>query len=285
MTLNEIIKKVASITKVPEKLIRAVIQVESGGRHNVVSNKGAIGLMQLMPSTAKELGVNPYDPYENVLGGAMYLKKLYDMFGDWKLALAAYNAGPGAVKKYGGIPPYKETQNYVKKVMALYNPSKANIKDYIDYDMVSKFAKDLEKLRINALLPTIRNIIDNNLINRPITDVVNRRIAPIISGNTPISYPRYLPPPPPQPQFPVQRLPLTPSTTARPEPLPFTPITQPQFQLLSSEPDYTLLLNEIIKNLATRVPMYFERRVPPVSRIVPLPPPPKAYPNDLMYPY
>ena len=92
------------------------MQVESGGKQSARSKKGAIGLTQLMPSTAKELGVNPYDPWQNLLGGARYLRQQYERFGDWSKALAAYNAGPGRVEK-GNIP--KETQRYVQKVLAL----------------------------------------------------------------------------------------------------------------------------------------------------------------------
>lgn len=99
---------------VPADLFLRLVQQESGFRHSARSHKGAIGLAQLMPGTARKLGVNPHDPYENLDGGARYLKMQYRAFGSWRLALAAYNAGPAAVQKYNGVPPYKETRNYVR---------------------------------------------------------------------------------------------------------------------------------------------------------------------------
>lgn len=99
---------------VPEDLFLRLVQQESNWNARARSHKGAIGLAQLMPGTAAYLGVNPHDPYENLDGGARYLAEQYRTFRSWRLALAAYNAGPGAVQKHGGVPPYKETRNYVK---------------------------------------------------------------------------------------------------------------------------------------------------------------------------
>lgn len=98
---------------VPEDLFLRLVQQESGWNARAVSHKGAIGLAQLMPQTAALLGVDPNDPLQNLDGGARYLREQYETFGDWRLALAAYNAGPGAVRQHGGIPPYDETRNYV----------------------------------------------------------------------------------------------------------------------------------------------------------------------------
>lgn len=104
---------------IPEDLFLRLVQQESGWNPAAKSHKGALGLAQLMPETARVLRVNPHDPYQNLDGGARYLKLQYRAFGNWRLALAAYNAGPGAVKKYGGIPPFKETKNYVKVIAGL----------------------------------------------------------------------------------------------------------------------------------------------------------------------
>ncbi len=104
-------------------LISAVIKVESNWNSRAVSQKGAKGLMQLMPATAREMNVgNPFNPEENIDGGTKYLRYLLDRFnGDLELALAAYNAGPASIRKYGGIPPIRETQLYVKQVLKIYN--------------------------------------------------------------------------------------------------------------------------------------------------------------------
>ncbi|WP_085836404.1 lytic transglycosylase domain-containing protein [Aquimixticola soesokkakensis] len=102
---------------VPEELFLRLVQQESGWNASAKSHKGAIGLAQLMPDTARVLGVNPNNPSENLDGGARYLKMMHAKFGSWRLALAAYNAGPGAVEKYNGVPPYRETKNYVLRIM------------------------------------------------------------------------------------------------------------------------------------------------------------------------
>lgn len=120
----DIIRRHATSYQLEEALVKAVIKVESDYQPRVVSRKGAQGLMQLIPQTAKDLKVsNPFDPYENIRGGSEYLRMMLDLFNnDVELALAAYNSGPNTVKRYGGIPPYDETQKYVKKV-----------KRYLDY--------------------------------------------------------------------------------------------------------------------------------------------------------
>ncbi|MBM9595648.1 lytic transglycosylase domain-containing protein [Roseitranquillus sediminis] len=101
---------------VPEDLFLRLVQQESGWNPDAVSHKGAIGLAQLMPTTAVRLGVDARDPRQNLEGGARYLRGQYETFRSWPLALAAYNAGPGAVTRYGGVPPYRETQGYVRAI-------------------------------------------------------------------------------------------------------------------------------------------------------------------------
>ncbi len=102
---------------VPEELFARLVQQESGWNPRAKSHKGAMGLAQLMPMTARSLGVDAWNPQENLEGGARYLARQYREFGSWRLALAAYNAGPEAVKKHGGVPPYRETKNYVRKIL------------------------------------------------------------------------------------------------------------------------------------------------------------------------
>jgi soluble lytic murein transglycosylase-like protein len=113
----DVAKAAAAKHGVPEDLFLRLVQQESGWNPGAVSVKGATGLAQLMPGTAEILGVDINDPEANLEGGARYLRMMYDKFGSWKLALAAYNAGPGAVEQHDGIPPYAETENYVKAIL------------------------------------------------------------------------------------------------------------------------------------------------------------------------
>lgn len=102
---------------IPEDLFLRLVRQESGWNPAARSVKGAMGLAQLMPGTARVLGVDPKDPVQNLEGGARYLAQQYRRFGSWRLALAAYNAGPGAVERHGGVPPYRETRNYVRVIL------------------------------------------------------------------------------------------------------------------------------------------------------------------------
>lgn len=134
-SLDQIFEKASQKYGVPVNLLKAIGKQESNFNPKAESRCGAQGIMQLMPATAKGLGVtDSFDPEQNIMAGAKYIAskiKKYD--GDVKLALAAYNAGSGNVAKYGGIPPFKETQNYVKKVMGYYNQSDVKIADKYNY--------------------------------------------------------------------------------------------------------------------------------------------------------
>lgn len=148
---EELVQEHSQKQSLRPELVRAVIQVESGFDPRATSPKGAMGLMQLMPDTARSLGVgNAYDPEENIRGGTAYLRQLLNKYGSEQLALAAYNAGPGAVDKYDGVPPYRETKDYVRKVGSKAGASRGAPKrtvlykwfEIIDDRIVPKFTQD-----------------------------------------------------------------------------------------------------------------------------------------------
>ena len=130
---SEWIRQAATLYQIPEELVRAVIKCESDYDPRAVSPAGAIGLMQMIPETAMRMQVrDPFDPRENIFGGTRYLRVLANTFnGDLELTIAAYNAGEGAVARYGGIPPYEETQNYVVNVVSYYRKYRTNRGDVV----------------------------------------------------------------------------------------------------------------------------------------------------------
>ena len=128
--IKKILKRYCQIYNVDYYLAYSILKVESNFNPNAISKKGAKGLMQIVPVTQRELKIfSPFDPEENIEGGVRYLRKLMDRFGRIEVVIAAYNAGPNAVIKYNGIPPYRETKDYVKKVLRLYKRLKN--KNYI----------------------------------------------------------------------------------------------------------------------------------------------------------
>lgn len=146
--LEEIFEKAAQTYNISVDLLKAVAKAESNFDPDCVSSSGAMGIMQLMPGTAKELGVSDaFDPEQNIMGGAKYLAENLEIYnGNVSLALAAYNAGRGNVSKYGGIPPFKETQNYVKKVLS-YMGENINVPDI----EVTSTEEDSEKTLVSTV--------------------------------------------------------------------------------------------------------------------------------------
>lgn len=164
--LETLVKQYAKQYGVQENLLHAIIKMESSGNVNAVSHAGASGLMQLMPATAAEMGVTDiFDPAQNIAGGTQYIARMLELFdGDLRLALAGYNAGPEAVRRHGGIPPYKETQNYVKRVTSYYTA--------------------LEGGAPNVSRPTIRQLRDNAAAQAALEQDEERYIVHFKSGLT-----------------------------------------------------------------------------------------------------
>ena len=160
--LDSIFDAAAKKYNLPVDLLKAVAKVESNFRADATSGCGAMGIMQLMPGTAKSLGVtDAYDPVQNIMGGAKYLRQMLDQFdGNTEFALAAYNAGPGNVTKYNGIPPFEETQNYVEKVMG-YSGNEITAGSV---STVSNTASDLQNVLLAAADISDKESLSLNLL-------------------------------------------------------------------------------------------------------------------------
>lgn len=152
-TVKESIVKHSIELGIDPALALSIAKSESGFKHELKSSYGAVGVFQLMPSTAKKLGVNPYYLSDNIKGGLMYYKMMYNMFGSTELALAAYNAGPGNVKKYNSIPPFKETKRFVSSIMTEYNNQKVN-PDPAIVSAKSKKVQSVNKVTAKPVTPT-----------------------------------------------------------------------------------------------------------------------------------
>lgn len=154
-SVKESIVKCSLELGVDPALALSIAKSESGFRHDSRSRHGAVGVYQLMPSTAKRLGVNPYYLSDNIKGGLMYYKRLYNMFGSTELALAAYNAGPGVVGRYKRVPPIGETRHFVSNIMREYNRQKVNPDPAI---VKARGAKKTERSVNNSTITTTHQI-------------------------------------------------------------------------------------------------------------------------------
>ena len=149
-TVKQYIVKHALDLGIDPALALSIAKAESGFRHEARSTHGAVGVFQLMPSTARRIGYNPYNLNENVKAGLVYYRMMYSMFGSTELALAAYNAGPGNVKRYKGVPPFAETKRFVSKIMSEYNRQKVTPDPMISQvkkNRVQKITLIMQKLK------------------------------------------------------------------------------------------------------------------------------------------
>lgn len=161
MDYRALARQIAEEEGVDPDLFTRLVEAESSFRPDVTSSAGAYGLTQLMPGTAAELGVDPSDPVQNLRGGARYLRQQLDRFEDPALALAAYNAGPGNVSRYGGIPPFEETQNYVARILGEYSgPGRLPTRPQMRPEAVEDFARGYQPPRDVNDLYTAREQID-----------------------------------------------------------------------------------------------------------------------------
>lgn len=155
----------------------SIAKTESGFRHDLRSSHGAVGVFQLMPSTARRMGLNPYSLDDNIKGGIMYYKSMYQMFGKMELAIAAYNAGPGNVKKYNAVPPFRETKRFVANIMSDYHYLKAHTDPAVTAYMKSK------KTAAAAVSSKDNTGLAKNVTDSKIVANVNSLKAPIPVSN------------------------------------------------------------------------------------------------------
>jgi len=155
-TVKATIVKHAISMGVDPAIALSIARTESGFRHEARSSHGAVGVFQLMPSTARRMGLNPYSLNDNIKGGIMYYKKMYNMFGSVELALAAYNAGPGNVKKYNAIPPFAETRNFVRKITADVNRQKTAPDPIVAKVKTGAYTAQVSKTKVQSVKPEIK---------------------------------------------------------------------------------------------------------------------------------
>ena len=165
--LDSYFREAGALYDLNPNLLMAVAQVESNFRPHVTSPVGARGIMQIMPATARYLGVtNPFDAKQSIMGGAKYLKENIERFnGDVKLALAAYNAGWPAVKKHGGIPPFRETQNYVKKVMDIFGNENTSAGVSTELNIGNVNINNIDTSDLNNLNDLLKQVIFSVMLN------------------------------------------------------------------------------------------------------------------------
>ncbi len=189
-TVKQYIVKHALDLGIDPALALSIAKAESGFRHEARSAHGAVGVFQLMPSTARKIGYNPYNLNENVKAGLVYYRMMYSMFGSTELALAAYNAGPGNVKRYKGVPPFAETKRFVSKIMNEYNRQKvtpdpmiSQVKNSRGKQTSNTSANDsrpaivpISKIQPNDLVPLAPSSVStkhNNLVNEEVIELIN----------------------------------------------------------------------------------------------------------------
>lgn len=223
--IKPMIQQASQTYNIPSALLSALLKQESGFNPNAKSPVGAIGIAQFMPGTAQGMGVDPTDPASSINGAAKYLRQSWDKFGKPELALAAYNAGSGAVSQYGGIPPYKETQNYVKNIMGM--------------------AGDIHQSANGPLLDMQKNMQEQSASGQQLNSVLNQAIPATVQGS-PLNAPppnqgmtpnaTLIPTQMPKPNFTNPT--VTPGQVTPFQAAPFRPASQPQ-QQSNPTPAYT----------------------------------------------